>query len=163
MLGGNKGSLLAKRTFVVVLLAVTISSCTAGNKQPANVLLITVDTLRPDHLGCYGDRQFKTPNFDRIASDGVWFQKAFCQVPLTLPSHASILTGTYPMFHGIRDQGQNQSAKNVRTLAGMLKEKGYQTAAFVGSFVLDSRFGLKDGFDYYFDNFEVPLSSVKEF
>jgi len=148
---------------IFVLLAVTISTCARGTKHPANVLLITVDTLRPDHLGCYGNHQFKTPNFDRLAREGVLFEKAFCQVPLTLPSHASILTGTYPMFHGIRDQGQNQYAKNVRTLAGMLKEKGYQTAAFVGSFVLDSRFGLKDGFDYYFDNFDAPLSSVKEF
>src|SRR6185295_6922918 len=104
---------------------------------------------------CYGNSKVKTPNFDRLAREGVLFQNAFCQVPLTLPSHASILSGTYPMSHGFRDQGQTQSNRKTTNLAGALRQEGYRTAAFVGSFVLDSRFGLNEGFDYYFDRFET--------
>ena len=156
-------SLLLRWGLSLAIMATLHASCAQKKTPPTNVLLITVDTLRPDHLACYGNSKVKTPNFDRLAREGVLFQDAFCQVPLTLPSHASILSGTYPMSHGFRDQGQTQSNRKMPSLAGVLRQEGYRTAAFVGSFVLDSRFGLNQGFDYYFDRFETSLSGAKEF
>ncbi len=119
--------------------------------RPRNILLVTLDTTRPDHLGCYGDRAARTPNIDKIAAEGVRFDRAYSPVPLTLPSHASILTGLYPPGHGIRNNGR-ALAEGVRTLAEILKARGYASAAFVSSFSLDSRFGLDRGFDVYDDD-----------
>ncbi|MBN2372423.1 tetratricopeptide repeat protein [bacterium] len=118
-----------------------------------NLLLITVDTLRADHLGCYGYKSIKTPNIDRLASEGVLFSRAITPVPITLPSHASIMTGLYPAQHGVRNNGNFSLAGQAVTLAEIMKGYGYQTGACVGSFVLDSVFGLDQGFDYYDDNF----------
>lgn len=116
-----------------------------------NLLLITIDTLRADHLGIYGGR-VKTPIMDGLANSGVRFTRAYTHVPLTLPSHCSLLTGTIPPVHGVRDNGYRFSQKN-KTLAELLKAEGYATAAFVGAFPLDSRFGLDKGFDFYDDNY----------
>jgi tetratricopeptide (TPR) repeat protein len=112
------------------------------------IILISVDTLRADHLGCYGYKRVGTPRIDRIANGGTLFSQASAQVPLTLPSHASLLTSTYPFFNGVEDNGE-RLAPNAMTLARALKERGYRTAAFVGSFVLNGRFGLDQGFDVY--------------
>ncbi|OGD18661.1 MAG: hypothetical protein A2W03_08695 [Candidatus Aminicenantes bacterium RBG_16_63_16] len=117
----------------------------------ANVLLLTLDTTRPDRLGAYGYSRAVTPEFDRLAGDGVLFLNAYSPVPLTLPSHASILTGTYPIYHGVRNNGKYLLQPQALTLAEILKSSGYGTAAFVSSFILDSRFGLDQGFDYYGD------------
>src|SRR5207245_823900 len=111
-----------------------------------SVLLISVDTLRADHLSCYVYRRVKTPNIDRIASEGTLFSAVDSQIPLTLPSHVSLLTSTYPFYGGIEDNGEKLPAHAV-TLATLLKSRGYKTAAFAGGFVLDSRFGLNQGFD----------------
>ncbi len=116
--------------------------------QP-KVILITVDTLRADRLECYGYRKIKTPNINRLASEGIRFANAIAQVPLTLPSHCSILTGTFPIFHGVRDQAGFYLPEKRTTLAQVLKAQGFATAAFVSAFVLDSRFGLNRGFDRY--------------
>ena len=126
-------------------------------QQPSdlNVLLLTIDTLRADHLGCYGYHGVETPHIDRLAEDGVLFINATCQVPLTLPSHCSILTGTYPMHHGVRDNAGFYLDDNKTTLAEILKNYGYATSGFIGAFVLDSRWGIDQGFDYYFDNFDL--------
>jgi len=120
----------------------------------ANVLLITLDTTRPDRLGAYGYSRAVTPEFDRLARAGVLFQNAYAPVPLTLPSHASILTGTYPLYHGVRNNGKYLLLPQAVTLTEILKSSGYATAAFVSSFILDSRFGLDQGFDYYGDLME---------
>jgi arylsulfatase A-like enzyme/Flp pilus assembly protein TadD len=120
----------------------------------ANVLLITLDTTRPDRLGAYGYAGAVTPEFDRLARAGVLFQNAYAPVPLTLPSHASILTGTYPIYHGVRNNGKYLLLPQAETLAEILKSAGYATAAFVSSFILDSRFGLDQGFDYYGDRMD---------
>jgi arylsulfatase A-like enzyme/Tfp pilus assembly protein PilF len=120
-----------------------------------NIVLFTIDTLRADHLECYGYKEIKTPNINRMADEGALFQYAIIQTPLTLPSHSSIMTGTYPLYHGVRDNGGFYLDENQTTLAETLKSKGYRTAAFVGAFVLDSRWGLDQGFDYYFDNFDL--------
>ncbi len=119
-----------------------------------NVILITIDTLRADRLGCYGYRQVQTPNIDALAVDGIRIRTTVAQVPLTLPSHATILTGAYPMFHGVRDNVGYRLDNAKTTLAEMLKPYGYHSAAFVGAYVLNSRFGLNQGFDRYDDQIQ---------
>ena len=123
-------------------------------KASMNVLLITLDTTRSDHLGCYGDEQARTPALDGLAASGVRFNRVYCPAPLTLPSHASIMTGLYPLKHGVRNNGHTL-ADGIPTLAEILKAQGYATAAFVSSFSVDSRFGLGRGFDVYDDTFEA--------
>ncbi|MGA1842912.1 MAG: sulfatase, partial [bacterium] len=118
-----------------------------------NLLLITIDTIRADHLGCYGYKYIKTPNIDKLASEGVLFYNAFTPVPITLPSHSSMMTGLYPVQHGVRNNGTFFLDKGATTLAEIMKGHRYQTGACVGSFVLDSLFGLDQGFDYYDDHF----------
>jgi arylsulfatase A-like enzyme/Flp pilus assembly protein TadD len=117
-----------------------------------NVLLITIDTLRADALGSYGGPA-ATPALDRLAAGGVRFEFAHAHAVVTLPSHASILTGRYPFQHGIRDNSGYRAAKSERTAATLLRSAGYATAAFVGAFPLHSRFGLNAGFDVYDDRF----------
>ena len=117
-----------------------------------NVLLITIDTLRADALGSYGGPA-ATPALDGLAAEGVRFDFAHAHAVTTLASHASILTGTYPFQHGIRDNSGYRLAPGARTLATLLKGRGYATAAFVGAFPLHSRFGLNQGFDRYDDAF----------
>jgi arylsulfatase A-like enzyme/Flp pilus assembly protein TadD len=128
---------------------------TVNPSQQSNLLLITIDTLRADHLGSYGYTGVKTPVLDALAREGVRFNNAFSPVPLTLPAHCSILTGTYPTFHGVRDNSGFVLAPSQVTLAEVMKGAGYRTAAFVGAFVVDSKFGLGQGFQYYFDNFDL--------
>src|SRR5204863_1971875 len=134
------------------------SSCAVGNAAqaatPANVVFITIDTLRPDHLGCYGDKQIRTPNIDALAADGIRFERAYTSVPVTLPSHTVIFTGTYPIYSGMHYFSANKLNPAQPTLASVLKEHGYVTGAVVASAVLDSRFGLNRGFDFYYDHFE---------
>jgi len=120
-----------------------------------NIILFTIDTLRADHLECYGYDKAKSPQINRLANEGILFEHNIVQAPLTLPSHASILTGTYPLLHGVRDNGGFYLDESHHTMAESLKNKGYTTGAFVGAFVLDSRWGLDQGFDYYYDKFDL--------
>ena len=145
------------RCFRPFLTALALSTAlfAAPQKPPANVILVTIDTLRPDHLGCYGYRNVETPNIDALAAGGVLFQHAFSAVPVTLPSHASILTGTYPMYSGMHDFSGNKLNPKQPTLASVLHDHGYATGAVIGAAVLDSRFGLDHGFDLYYDHFQV--------
>ncbi len=124
-------------------------------KEKYNVLLITVDTIRADRLGCYGFQDIETPNIDALAASGTLFLDATAHVPLTLPSHTSIHTGHFPSFHGIHDNGGFYVSKSQTTLAEMFRQNGFVTAGFVGAYVLDSIWGLDQGFDTYFDNFEI--------
>jgi arylsulfatase A-like enzyme/Flp pilus assembly protein TadD len=117
-----------------------------------NVLLITIDTLRADALGAYGGPA-ATPALDRLAADGVRFDFAHAHAVVTLPSHASVLTGQYPFQHGLRDNLGYRLPPGARTAATLLKQAGYATAAFVAAFPLHSRFGLNQGFDVYDDRF----------
>src|SRR6266480_4750153 len=138
--------------------ALLTSSFAVGNAAqaatPANVVFITIDTLRPDHLGCYGDKQIRTPNIDTLAADGTRFERAYTAVPVTLPSHTVIFTGTYPTLSGVHDFAANKLSPTQATLASVLKDNGYTTGAVIGSAVLDSRFGLNHGFDFYYDHFD---------
>ncbi|MFQ5804823.1 MAG: tetratricopeptide repeat protein [Phycisphaerae bacterium] len=118
-----------------------------------HVLLISIDTCRADYLGCYGRRQAITPNIDAIAAQGCLFESAVSPVPLTLPAHSSILTGTVPPYHGVRDNSAYRLGSSIDTLAEVLNEQGFATAAVVSAFVLDSKFGLDQGFDEYHDRF----------
>jgi arylsulfatase A-like enzyme/Flp pilus assembly protein TadD len=119
-----------------------------------NVLLITIDTLRPDRLSCYSSPYLKTPNIDSLAENGVLFTRAFAHMPLTLPSHTNILLGLTPLFHGVHDNNNFIVREEFLTLAEHLKTYGYSTGAFVGAYLLDSRFGLSQGFDVYDDNYQ---------
>jgi choline-sulfatase len=140
-----------------------LSSLERGaNAVPArhpSVVLITLDTVRADHLGCYGYRRIETPSIDQLASEGIRFERAYAQVPLTLPSHTVLMTGTYPMFNGVRDLTSPGLDTSVPTLAGILRENGYSTAAFVSSFVLNSMWGLGRGFEVYDDETDLGQGS----
>src|SRR5882724_11930505 len=132
--------------FVCPIAAALLASCTANHKstqapeaahwQPLNVVVVTVDTLRPDHLHCYGYPNIETPNLDALAQRGVLFENAIAQAPLTPPSHASIFTGQYPTVHHVRNTGGFILPSSSRPLARILQEQGWQTGAFVSSAVL---------------------------
>jgi len=135
---------------VVVLILIFVLFKTSPSDQGAqssitrnsdlNVLLITLDTTRADRLGCYGYSGAKTPNLDFLALNGIRFANAYCQVPLTLPSHCSIMTGTYPTYHNVHNNGTYSLGLDQFTLAEVLQSKNFQTAAFLASFSVDSRF-----------------------
>jgi len=125
----------------------------AGSLRGANVLLITIDTLRQDRVGAYGRTRGLTPAIDRLAASGIRYAHAFSHVPMTLPAHASILTGLTPPHHGVRNNVAFRLDDHIPTLATALKGAGYRTGAFVGAFVLDARFGLNRGFDDYDDRY----------
>lgn len=126
-----------------------------------NVLLITIDTLRADRLGCYGNAHLNTPNIDGLAQRGAIFTRAFAHTPTTLPSHTNILLGTTPVYHGVHDNHNFVVSAEFLSLTEVLRSHGYATGAFVGAFPLDSRFGLTQGFDVYDDNYGT--SSSQEF
>ncbi len=119
----------------------------------ANVLLVTIDTLRADHVGAYGGVGGLTPTIDRLAAGGLRVETVYAHVPLTLPSHTALMTGAYPFVNGVRDNGSFRFDGTRPTLASELKTAGYRTGAFVSAFVLDARFGLNAGFDVYDDTF----------
>ena len=123
----------------------------AGALRGANVLLVTIDTLRADRVGAYGSTSGLTPTIDRYAAEGLRFANTYSHVPLTLPSHASLMTASYPTRTGVHDNGTFRLSDQSPSLATALKAGGYRTAAFVGAFVLDARFGLNRGFDVYDD------------
>ncbi len=118
-----------------------------------NVLLVTIDTLRADRLSCYDDRNVQTPVLDGLAGEGIRFTRAFAHTPTTLPSHSNILTGVLPLYHGIHENGTFVLHEDQLTLAELLRDEGYATAAFVGAYPVDSRFGLDQGFDLYDDDY----------
>jgi arylsulfatase A-like enzyme/Flp pilus assembly protein TadD len=148
-----------------VLLAATLASIPAlsgcnrieasrsdrGRPVPTgpNVLLVTIDTLRADHVGAYGASGHVTPALDRLAAEGILFENAIAATPLTLPSHSSILTGMSPPEHAVRNNGIFRLDESRETLAERFREAGYDTGAVLGAFVLDARFGLDQGFDFY--------------
>lgn len=137
---------------IISIAALANSPSLYADEDKLNLLVITIDTLRADHIGIYGHDNVRTPNIDELGQNGVRFTHAISHVPLTLPSHCSLFTGNLPLNHGVRDNGYRLPDFNV-TLAEILKQKDYLTAAFVGAFPLDSRFGLNKGFDVYDDSY----------
>src|SRR5512135_204015 len=120
-----------------------------------NVIVITLDTTRADRLPCYGRQDLSTPTIDTFAARGVRFENCYSQTPLTLPSHTTLFTGTLPLYHGIRDNGGFFVPEKLKTMAELFKDKGYETGAFIAAFVLDSKWGLNQGFDAYYDRFDM--------
>ena len=131
-------------------------------RKPPNVILITIDTVRADHVGCYGAKDVQTPTLDALAHDGVIFERAISQVPLTWPSHAAILTGTYPFQDGVQDFTGQPLDPKFRSVAQAFKQQGYATAAVVSAFVLDRSWGLGRGFDFYDDAFSAETFQTKD-
>lgn len=160
----SRKSIILKMTVVSLLLLVLLVVFTLfGGRREVNVLLITLDTTRADRIGVYGYTKGSTPNLDGLASGGVVFESAFSPVPLTLPSHSSILTGMAVPYHKVRNNGRYVLPGEVDTLAEILKRRKYTTAAFVSSFTLDSRFGTGQGFDVYSDGLEVRGENIKAY
>ncbi len=156
-----------------ILLGVSIILCIEGitvvkawakqkpvEEKSLNLILITIDTLRADHLGCYGYEDINTPVIDQLASNGVLFTRHYSPVPITLPSHVTIMTGLYPPAHGVHNNGTCVLSDEALTLAEILKKEKYHTAAFVGAYVLHSRYGLHQGFDVYNDHFPPSQDSA---
>lgn len=120
-----------------------------------NILLITVDTTRADHLPAYGYTGVRTPNLDSLAQKGILFRDCAGTSPLTLPAHSSIMTGSYPTYHGVRINGNTALSTEHVTLAEAFAANHYETGAFIGAFVLDGRWGLNQGFQHYDDRFDL--------
>jgi len=147
------GALTAAAFVVAASLKPQGAALIASQDKP-NIIIVTIDTLRADRLGCYGYAGAETPHIDALARGGVRFTQAYTPVPITLPAHASLFTGTFPMATGMHDFSGNKLPPHIPTLAKILRDHGYTTAAFIGSAVLDSRFGLNQGFETYFDHFD---------
>jgi choline-sulfatase len=149
----------AAAAVAVIALAAGVWAWQAGvlgqAARPRSVLLISVDTLRADRLGSYGYAAAATPVLDALAARGLRFTQATTTVPLTLPAHTSLMTGTFPTFSGVRDNGGFYVDDSLTTLAETLKGAGYRTGGFVGAFVLDGRWGIAQGFDTYYDDFDL--------
>ena len=131
----------------------------SGGLRGSNLLLVTIDTLRADRVGAYGGGHL-TPTIDRLAGEGIRFSRAYSHVPLTLPAHASILTGLVPATHGLHRNGASGLDRRIPTLAERLQSGGYRTGAFVGAFVLDARFGLNRGFGVYDDRVGSDIGPI---
>jgi arylsulfatase A-like enzyme/tetratricopeptide (TPR) repeat protein len=140
--------------FLITGLGVSSAPAAESPAPRLNLLLITVDTLRADRLSCYDESHVQTPAIDGLARRGTLFAKAFAHVPLTLPSHASLLLGMTPLSHGVHDNLNFVVIDEFTTLAEYLRDQGYRTAAFVGAYPLDSRFGLDQGFEVYDDQYQ---------
>src|SRR3982751_2060719 len=129
------------------------------SRDKLNLVIITLDTTRADRIGAYGNKEVETPAFDRLAREGVLFDQAVSVAPLTLPAHSSLFTGKFPPEHGVRDNGGFFLGPEQVTLAEVLKGRGYRTGGFVAAYVLASKWGINQGFDTYFDDFD--LSQVR--
>jgi choline-sulfatase len=134
-----------------LLLAIFLSSCALRHGRP-DVVVVTIDTLRADRVGCYGDSDAVTPNMDGLAREGILFENAVTPVPITLPSHSTIMTGLLPPNHGVRNNGSYVLPPSATTLAERFHEAGYRTGGFISAFVLNRQFGIAQGFDVYDDS-----------
>jgi arylsulfatase A-like enzyme/Flp pilus assembly protein TadD len=148
-------------------LVLPLAQASGANTPPAhkpapNVILITVDTVRADHVGCYGAKDIQTPTLDALARDGVVFERALSQVPLTWPSHAAILTGLYPFQNGVQDFTGQPLEPRFRSVAQAFQQHGYATGAVVSAFVLDRSWGLARGFDFYDDAFPAQAFANRD-
>jgi arylsulfatase A-like enzyme/Flp pilus assembly protein TadD len=155
-----KNTFLQKKILFFGLVSALIFPTSVRGADDINLLLVTIDTLRPDRLSCYNSPYVKTPIIDALAAKGVLFERAFAHDPLTLPSHVNILLGMTSLAHGVDENSKSIVAPEFQTLAELLKTKDYSTGAFVGAFPLDSRFGLNQGFDVYDDYY--PSQPAKD-
>jgi choline-sulfatase len=155
------GSWLLSGRSVRSAAGVELGSLPRGASRSAlNLVVVTLDTTRADRIGAYGARDVETPAIDALAREGVLFEQAVAVAPLTLPAHSSIFTGKFPPEHGVRDNGGFFLGPDQVTLAGVLKAKGYRTGGFVAAYVLDHKWGIAQGFDTYFDDFDLSGKKV---
>ena len=149
------GFLVLLLVLTIAAIAVSLWGCfTASPKDIRHVILISIDTCRADYLSCYGYPNETTPNIDAIAREGVLFKKVVAPVPLTFPSHCSMLTGTIPPFHQVHDNADSELRPASVTIAEIMQHNGYKTGAIVSTFILDSMLGMNQGFGYYNDDYE---------
>ncbi len=148
-----RGLNMKKKIYIIafLLFALLLGGCSSSGER-YNVIVITVDTLRADHLGIYGYDKLKTPAMDRTGKTGWLYRNAYAPTPLTLPSHSTIFTGEYPFTHGVRNNATFVLPDSTTTLAEILKKEGYKTGACISAHVLDSQYGLAQGFDFYDDS-----------
>jgi len=146
------------RVLFVLALVLGATGCGGGDDGEWNVLLVTLDTTRADHLGAWAYEHVDTPTLDALASESVRWDRCYATAPITLPSHASILTGLYPMRHGLHFNGTDRLPDEALTLAELLTEQGYDTGAVVSAFVLDEKFGLGQGFGDYDDDLSLAAA-----
>lgn len=149
----SEKKLLLKITLIMII-GLFLSSCGKKKAWEGNILVITLDTTRADHIGSYGYENGSTPNIDRIASEGIRFENCYSSLPLTLPSHSNIFTGKYSIGHGVRSNGRYLLGNSEKTMAEYLTESGYNTYAVIASYVLQSKFGLNQGFKIYDDSLD---------
>src|SRR6266542_661640 len=154
-------SCMRRRFLYLIALLLGAACAPRGAVDPkAPIILISIDTLRSDHLPAYGYTKVDTPNLDALRKDAILFQRAYAVCPLTLVSHASVLTGLLPADHGIRDNlGYNLDPK-VKTVAELLKSKGYATGAAVSAAVLNGACGIKRGFDLWDDDIDLDTTAI---
>lgn len=159
------GRLVDRLLFALFMIGLpaAVPSCSRESPSPSggkpNVLLITLDTTRADFLSCYGGPQGTTPQIDKIASEGLRFEHCYTTAPITLPAHATMMTGLMPFQHQLRDNGAGVLDDQAVTLAELFRDAGYRTGAFVGAYVLHSRYGLNQGFEVYGDEFRGAVAA----
>ncbi len=146
----------ARRALLAACVVSSLGLASCSRRGAPDVVVITLDTVRADHLGCYGHPGGLTPAIDRLAARGVLFEDASCTVPLTLPSHASLFTGRYPTTTGVRNNGTFVLPRSETTLAERLTALGYETGAVIAAYPLQSRFGLAQGFEIYDERLPRP-------
>ena len=158
--------LFSKKVMIAVLLLAVIGGLAfyylnrkTTSREIRHVVFISIDTCRADYLSCYGFDKKTTPNIDHFAAEGILFENTYSPVPMTLPAHSSMLTGTIPPYHGVHDNFDYQLSPSNITLAEILKDNGFTTGAVISAFVLDSMFGINQGFEFYYDQFEDTASS----
>ncbi len=150
-------------TAVLLILLLSGAACAQSSikaEDKTNCLIITIDTLRADRLSSFGSRTVDTPNIDRLAREGLRFTRCFAHTVTTLPSHANILLGVLPPYHGVHDNANFIVPDGITSLSEVLRDAGYDTAAFIGAYPLDRRFGLGRGFGLYDDDYGVQDFSL---
>ena len=146
-----RGLLRAAAALLLASAALALPGCGAPAPEKRSIILVTLDTTRADYIGAYGSDRVPTPVLDRIAAEGVLFEEAMSQVPLTLPSHSSILTGRYPASHGVRHNGIYHLPDEAETLTEIVGAEGFRTAGFIAAYVMNKGYGVEQGFDHYSD------------
>jgi arylsulfatase A-like enzyme/cytochrome c-type biogenesis protein CcmH/NrfG len=152
---------MKKRTLAILILLLLAASGLflvlrhGRDKRPWNIVVITLDTTRADHIGAYGYAAAQTPHLDRLARGGVMFRNCYTSVPLTLPSHSALFTGRYPIANHVRNNGNYFLPAGETTLAEVLRDRGYDTRAVIAAFVLLSKFGVNQGFSVYDDSLDT--------
>ncbi len=145
---------------LLVLLSAAPPPASSAVASGPNLLLVTIDTLRADHVGCYGFAGAQTTTLDRLAREGTLIEDAVVAIPMTRPSHATLMTGRYPFEHGLRDNAQGPLSPGTPTLASVLRARGYDTAAFIGAYPVSRPSGLDQGFATFDDPFGAVLSAT---